>query len=142
MFIEARNPTYKYSEVGTCHCGISRPQVADGRNSLQIWKVSANILNKQLRTADRGRSSSLGMGLFAEHRILSLVSKDLCCLCHKFLTSSNLKVKYKIFSIQMADSSVPPGKSWNSRLSWKLTRFVCFHNIKSSYKYILPFDTM
>jgi len=25
-----------------------------------IWRVAVNILNKQLRTADKGRSSSLG----------------------------------------------------------------------------------
>jgi hypothetical protein len=27
------------------------PQIADGGESLQIWRVAANILNKQLRTA-------------------------------------------------------------------------------------------
>ena len=27
-----------------------------------IWKVAANILNKQLRTADKGCSSSFGVG--------------------------------------------------------------------------------
>jgi hypothetical protein len=26
---------------------MARPQVADGGNSLQIWRVAANILNKQ-----------------------------------------------------------------------------------------------
>jgi len=26
------------------------------------WRVAANILNKQSRTADKGRSSSLGVG--------------------------------------------------------------------------------
>jgi hypothetical protein len=29
---------------------------------LSIWRVAANILNKQLRTADKGWSSSLGFG--------------------------------------------------------------------------------
>jgi hypothetical protein len=38
------------------------PQVADGGDGLQIWRVAANILNKQSRTADRGWSSSLGVG--------------------------------------------------------------------------------
>jgi hypothetical protein len=43
------------------HYGIARPQVADGGDGLQIWRVAANILNKQLRTADKGWSSSLGV---------------------------------------------------------------------------------
>jgi hypothetical protein len=37
------------------------PQVADGGESLQIWRVAANILNKQ-STADKGWSSSVGVG--------------------------------------------------------------------------------
>jgi hypothetical protein len=41
---------------------MARPQVADGGDGLQIWRVAANILNKQSRTADRGWSSSLGFG--------------------------------------------------------------------------------
>jgi hypothetical protein len=48
---------------------MARPQVADG-DDLQIWRVAANILNKQSRnilkkqsrTAERGWSSSLGVG--------------------------------------------------------------------------------
>jgi hypothetical protein len=32
---------------------MARPQVAD-RDSLQVWRVAANILNKQSRTADMG----------------------------------------------------------------------------------------
>jgi hypothetical protein len=31
-------------------------------NGLQIWWVAANILNKQSRTAEKGWSSSLGLG--------------------------------------------------------------------------------
>jgi hypothetical protein len=45
-----------------CHHGMARPQVADRGDGLQIWRVAANILNKQLRTADSGWSSSLGVG--------------------------------------------------------------------------------
>jgi hypothetical protein len=45
-----------------CHHGMARPQVADEGDGLQIGKVAANILNKQSRTADRGRPSSLGVG--------------------------------------------------------------------------------
>jgi hypothetical protein len=44
------------------HHGMPRPQVADGVDALQLWRVAANILNKQSRTADKWRSSSLGVG--------------------------------------------------------------------------------
>jgi hypothetical protein len=44
-----------------CHHDMARPQVADG-DGLQIWRVAANILNKQSRTADKGSSSSFGVG--------------------------------------------------------------------------------
>jgi hypothetical protein len=40
-------------------------QVADGGEGLQIWRVwmvAANVLNKQSRTANKGRYSSLGDG--------------------------------------------------------------------------------
>jgi hypothetical protein len=40
---------------------MARPQVADGGGGLQIWRVAAYILNKQVRTADRGCLSSLGL---------------------------------------------------------------------------------
>jgi hypothetical protein len=45
-----------------CHHGMARPQVADGGEGLQIWRVASNILNKQSRTADKGWPSSLGLG--------------------------------------------------------------------------------
>jgi hypothetical protein len=44
------------------HHGMARPQVADGGDGLRIWRVAANILNKQSRPADKGWSSSLGVG--------------------------------------------------------------------------------
>jgi hypothetical protein len=50
-----------------CHHGMARPQVADGKDALQVWKVAANILNKQSRTADKGWSSSLGVGSVANN---------------------------------------------------------------------------
>jgi len=43
-----------------CHHGVARPQVADGGEGLQIWRVATNVLNKQPRTADKGWFSSLG----------------------------------------------------------------------------------
>jgi hypothetical protein len=32
------------------------------RGGLQIWRIAMNVLNKQLRTADKGWSSSLEVG--------------------------------------------------------------------------------
>jgi hypothetical protein len=40
---------------------MARPQVADGEDGLQIWRVAANVLNKQSRTVDKGWSSNLGV---------------------------------------------------------------------------------
>jgi hypothetical protein len=41
---------------------IIAPQVEDGGDGLQIWRIAVNILNKQSRTADKGWSSRLGVG--------------------------------------------------------------------------------
>jgi hypothetical protein len=41
-----------------CHHGMARPQVADGGDGLQVWRVAANILNKQSRRADKEWYSS------------------------------------------------------------------------------------
>jgi hypothetical protein len=38
----------------TFHHGMACPQVADGGEVLQIWRVAANILNKQSWTAEKG----------------------------------------------------------------------------------------
>jgi hypothetical protein len=44
------------------HHNMARRQVTDGGDGLQMWRVAANILNKQSRTADKRWSSSLGVG--------------------------------------------------------------------------------
>jgi hypothetical protein len=38
-------------------------QFTDGGDSLQIWRVAADILNKQSRAADKGWSANLGLGV-------------------------------------------------------------------------------
>jgi hypothetical protein len=50
------------SLLGPFQHGIARPRVADGGDGLQIWRVAANMLNKQSRTADIGWYSSVGVG--------------------------------------------------------------------------------
>jgi hypothetical protein len=56
------NPPVTSSLWVPCHQGVARPQVADGGEGLQIWRVATNILNKQSRTAGKGWPSSLGVG--------------------------------------------------------------------------------
>jgi len=48
--------------VGPCHHGTASPQVVDGGDGVQMWRVPANILNKQSRRDDEGWSSRLGVG--------------------------------------------------------------------------------
>jgi hypothetical protein len=45
-------------------------RIITDREGLQMWRVSANILNKQSLTADKGWASSweLGVGLTTPHR--------------------------------------------------------------------------
>jgi hypothetical protein len=45
-----------------CHHSMALPQVADGGNSLRMWRVAANISNKESRIAGEGWSSSSGVG--------------------------------------------------------------------------------
>jgi hypothetical protein len=49
---------YNSCYVGPSHHSMAHPWVADGGNSLQIWRIAVNILNKQLRTAHKKWSSS------------------------------------------------------------------------------------
>jgi hypothetical protein len=44
------------------HHGMTSPGVAGGGDGLQIWRITANILNKHSRKADKMRSSGLGLG--------------------------------------------------------------------------------
>jgi hypothetical protein len=65
-------PDPRYKDAHTlnmlrCHHGMARPRVADRGDGLQIWRVAANMLNKQSRTADKGWSSSLEVGRGADN---------------------------------------------------------------------------
>jgi hypothetical protein len=41
---------------------MAYPQAVDGGYGLQIWKIAANMPNKQLQTTDEGLASSAGLG--------------------------------------------------------------------------------
>jgi hypothetical protein len=41
---------------------MARPQVEEGGDALQVWRVAVNILKKQSRTAGKGWSSGLVVG--------------------------------------------------------------------------------
>jgi hypothetical protein len=45
------------------HHSMLHSQFADGGEGLQIWRVAANIWNKQLWRDDKGRSSNWGLGV-------------------------------------------------------------------------------
>jgi hypothetical protein len=51
------------------------PEAATGGDGLQIWGVAVNMLNKQLQTADKGLSSSLGVRQGANNLLLKKNSK-------------------------------------------------------------------
>jgi len=57
---------------------MAHPRIADGGDNLQIWRVAANILNKQTRTADMGGPPDWGLG---EGEQLN-VKKQLVTKCH------------------------------------------------------------
>jgi hypothetical protein len=66
--------------VGPCHHGMVRPPAADGGDGLNIWRLAANVLNRQSRTTDKGSFSSLGRvgvgeGLATPHRKKASVAK-------------------------------------------------------------------
>jgi hypothetical protein len=52
--------------VGQSHCNLAPPQAADGGGGLQIGKVTANVLKNVSVRADKGWSSSLGVGRVAK----------------------------------------------------------------------------
>jgi len=63
--------------VVSCHHGMTRPRVTDGGDGLQIWRVAANVSNKQSRTADMGSPPAWGLveGLTNSHRKIHRVTK-------------------------------------------------------------------
>jgi hypothetical protein len=60
--IKFSDEIYSHVKWVHCHHGMTCPRVADRGYGLQIWRVAANILNKQSRPADSGWSSCGGVG--------------------------------------------------------------------------------
>jgi hypothetical protein len=60
------NETYIHVKVH-CHHGMAHPWVVNRGDGLQIWRVAANILNKQSWTVDSRWSSSSGVGRAANN---------------------------------------------------------------------------
>jgi len=56
--------------VGPFHHGMARLRIADGEDCFQIWRIAANILNKQSWTVDKGHFSSLWVGRGANNSSL------------------------------------------------------------------------
>jgi hypothetical protein len=59
---------------------MAHPQVAGGGDTLQICRAAANMLNKQLQTADKGWSTSLEVGRGSSN--LSPLKNKLVTKCH------------------------------------------------------------
>jgi hypothetical protein len=91
----------------SCHRDMARPQVAEGREGLQTWRVAAAVLNKQSRQQTRGGPPAGGLGvklttphrkrevLGRTNRPLSLIRYDphwkrrvqqffYCCVCIRY----------------------------------------------------------
>jgi len=66
-----------------------------------IWRVDANILNKQSRTADKGWSSSLGLGRGANNSS-PYYEIDKCAwgMGGSFGTTSAIKKRHEILYIE------------------------------------------
>jgi hypothetical protein len=62
---------------------MARPPVADGEDGLQIWRVAANILNNQSRTAGNGWPSSLRIGRGANNSSPKKKKKQFIAKCYR-----------------------------------------------------------
>jgi hypothetical protein len=72
---------------------MARPWVAIGGDGLQIWRVTANVSNKQSRTADEGWYSSVGM----EERLTTRHCKNPACyeMLHRVRAFANTVVNLR-----------------------------------------------
>jgi len=88
---------------------MARPQVADGGEGLQVWRVAANLLNKQSRTADKGWFSSLGLGWHP------VTVKNL--LCYEMLpTKVSVRTTHLLSSLSQRLHTDLDDLDWGSRV--------------------------
>jgi hypothetical protein len=62
---------------GSCHNGMRRLRIADARDSIEIWRVAANMLNNQSYRAKKGWSYTFGVGRGGD-----ICSRQLVTKCH------------------------------------------------------------
>jgi len=55
-----KHPIQKPCEWVPCHHNMACPQVVDGGDDLQIWRVGADMLQKQSQTTNNGSFWTLG----------------------------------------------------------------------------------
>jgi hypothetical protein len=54
VLILGHNVLSNYVKWVPCHHSMAHPQVVERGDTLQVWRVAANIFNKQLQTANKG----------------------------------------------------------------------------------------
>jgi hypothetical protein len=52
-----------------CHSGLARTLLVDGADSIRIWTVAVNVLNKQLRTREKVSVFIVELGSWANKMI-------------------------------------------------------------------------
>jgi hypothetical protein len=105
---------------------MARPQVADGEDGLQIWRVAANILNKQSRTADKGWYSwGLGVGLTTPQRKNKCVTK---CKKGPQTWTDSLNKQTKLWKMDMRFGT------WNVRRQYRADSLITVVSEISKYK--------
>jgi len=93
--------------VGPCHHDMARPQVVDGGDGLQIWRVAVNILNKQPQITDKGWSSSLGNGQRIKNLVLQVQVAGSCKHTNKPLGFIKTELLDQLNDYQLMKNSIP-----------------------------------
>jgi hypothetical protein len=100
---------------------VLNERVADGGDGLQIWRVSINILNRQLRTAARCGPPAwgLGEGLITPHRKRTV--------CYEMLHRASDAEPCEHGN----DPSDTWGISWITEWLWASQEWLCFMELVS-----------
>jgi hypothetical protein len=112
---QSRSILHKGSyDIRECICCCNISDIRYGGDGLQIWRVAANILNKQSQTANKGWSYSLGVGvgLTTPHREkISLLWKFIRSLGPGQILWINTEGVWK----QGAEENIWTEESWSDR---------------------------